>query len=78
MATCHFSESGSNIASAYVVGSSLSNNNTSPLFDNSTSPHASRSTVDLRGCGGASLAIYVSTCFSTLASLVESCHIGSS
>uniref|UniRef100_K4AMC0 Uncharacterized protein n=1 Tax=Setaria italica TaxID=4555 RepID=K4AMC0_SETIT len=69
MAFCHFSESGSIIASAYVAGSSLSNNNISRI---------SRSLADLRGCGGASLAMGISTCSATLASLIDSCPIGSS
>jgi hypothetical protein len=73
MATCHFSEFGSIIASIYVADSSLSKNNASPLPNNSTSPCASRSLADLHGCGGASLATYISTCYGTLASLIESC-----
>ena len=69
MALCHFSESGSTIASAYVAGSSLSNNNIL---------RATRSLADLRGCGVASYATGASTCSATLASLVESSLIVSS
>jgi hypothetical protein len=60
--TLHFLESRSIIASAYVAGSSLSNNNIS---------RAARSLADLRGCGAASLAMGISTCSTTLPSLVE-------
>jgi hypothetical protein len=69
MALCHFSEYGSIIASAYVAGSSMSNNNIS---------RAVQSLADLRGCGGASLATGISTYSAALASVVESCPIGSS
>jgi hypothetical protein len=69
MALCHFSESRSIIASAYVEGSLLSNNNIS---------RTTQSLANLHGSGGASLTTGISTCSATLASLVESCPIGSS